>query len=261
MGQALSGFLISAFGFIGVMLFHSGLYIIASLLLMLVVNIAFSGDFTEEHSVGLQESKSILGEMKVGVQILKKNRPVLKIFLLATLINVTTIAGALLVVLVSSHYGANAIQFGFFNAAGAVTGILIGVVAEKLTNFTKPHLVFSSMLGIGALSFIGMASTSSFYIGTFFFITMTASSIIFSILQNSLMMILIEDRYRGRLLTLQAAISSMLIPVFSIVGGIVADLFHVSYLFIFAGLWIGLCALFPLVDADLKQIEAMPTET
>ncbi|MBE1555250.1 MFS transporter [Sporosarcina limicola] len=260
-GQAISGVLIGIIGFVGVMLFHSGVYLLASILLIFVINVSLVKDKiqTEEEST-VTPKTSMLAELKAGMLILKQNRPIFKLVFLATALNATTIAGALFVVLVSDHYGASAVQFGLINAVAAVSGIIIGLVANKLTNFAKPYLVMAITLGISGVAFLSMGLTSNFYFGTLFFMMMTASIIIFSIIDNTLMIVLVKDEFRGRVFMLKVAIASLLIPIFSLAGGLIADSIPVNYLFIFGGCWVLICSLFPLFDRDIRAIERLPRE-
>lgn len=259
-GKSISGFIIGAVGFVGVMLFHSGIYLLASILLIFVINIALPKEVQPENIVSAPKKESMWLEFKEGLTILKGNRPIFKIILLATALNATTIAGALLVVLVSIQYGANAVQFGLFNAAAAVSGIVIGLVATKVTNFAKPYFVMFIMLFISGIGFLCMGLTTNFYLGMFFYVIMTVSAIVYSILGNTLIIVLVEDKFRGRLMTLQSAIASLLIPVFSIAGGIIADVIEIKYLFIFAGLWMVVCSFFPLIDRDIRAVERLSSE-
>ena len=258
-GQAISGFVIGLVGFVGVMLFHSGIYLLASILLIFVINISLTKEGTEEETATPPKT-SMLTELRAGMVALKQNRPVFKLVLLSTALNATTIAGALFVVLVSDHYGANAVQFGLINAAAAVGGILIGLVANKVANFAKPYIVIGSMLGISSFAFSAMGLTSNFYLGTLFFVIMTVALIIEGIIYNTLMIVLVEDRFRGRIFTLQGAISSLLIPFFSLAGGLIADLVSVQTLFVSGGVWVLICALFPLIDRDIRAIKRLPNE-
>lgn len=259
-GQSISGFIIGAVGFIGVMLFHSGIYLLASILLIFVINISLPKEVEPNEIVSVSKKRSMWGELKEGFSILKGNRPIFKTILLATAINTTTIAGALLVVLVSTQYGATAVKFGLFNAAAAVGGIVIGLLATKVTNFAKPYFVMFTMLLISGIAFLSMGLTTNFYFGMIFYVIMTVSIIVYSILHNTLMIVLVEDKFRGRLMTLQGAIASLLIPAFSIAGGIIGDLIEIKYLFIYAGLWVVICAFFPLIDRDIRAIKRVPSE-
>lgn len=241
------------------MLFHSGIYLLASILLMLVINISLPPDVDPKEKVLVPKKDSMWRELKEGFLVLKSNRPIFKLILLATALNATTIVGALLVVLVATQYGANAVQFGLLNAAAAVGGIIIGVIATKVTNFAKPYLVMFIMLFESGIAFLSMGLTSNFNLGMLFSVMTTIPIIIYSILDNTLMIVLVEDKFRRRLMTLQSAIASLLIPVFAIAGGVIADLIDIKYLSIFAGLWVVLCAFYPLIDRDIRAIERLPS--
>ena len=115
------------------------------------------------------------------------------------------------------------------------------------------------MLFVSGIAFLSMGLTSNFYFGVLFYVMTTIPIIIYSILDNTLMIVLVEDKFRGRLMTLQSAIASLLIPVFAITGGVIADLIDIKYLFIFAGLWVVICSFFPLIDRDIRAISRFPS--
>ncbi|WP_158234713.1 MFS transporter [Lentibacillus sediminis] len=256
-GQSISGFLIGLIGFAGVMLTHSGIYLLASILLMFVISIKKTSEGVEE-TAAASKTSGWFRELKDGFLTLYRNRPIFKMVLFATALNVTTVAGSLLVVLVIDRYGANAIQFGFMNAAGALMGIIIGLIASKIIHVAKPNIMLGSMNLLGGLAFIGMGMVTNLYIGTFFFLLMTFSSIIINIVFGSLLIILVKDEFRGRVMTLTSALASLLIPVVAVTGGYVADLFQVHYLFLFAGIWMIALGFFPLIDKDVRSIKELP---
>lgn len=255
-GQSLSGILIGLIGFAGVMLTHSGVYLLASILLSFVISIKSQ---TESLKEGGEEKKpQAMEELKEGWKVLKQNRPIFKMFFLAMAVNMTTIATSLLVVLVTDQYQATAIQFGFMNAVGAIAGIIVGIFANKIIPFTNPNIITGSMLAAAGIGFIGAGLTDHFTIGVHFFVIIVASSILIHIIFNSLLMMKVEDEFRGRVFTLTFALAMLLMPILSILGGLIADVSHVSYLFVFAGLWAMAWGVFSFMDRDLRSIEKLP---
>ena len=237
------------------MLFHSGVYIIASILLIFVINISLPEE-DMEGDAETPKTKSMLLELKEGWSILKGNKPILKLTLLASLMNATTIAGSLVVVLVSDYYGGTAIEFGLFGAFAAVGGILIGLVANKVSSFAKPGTVMFLMLSIAGFAFLGMGITKALYMGILLYVIMSMLMTIYGILYSALLIVLVEDKFRGRVFTLNGAISSLLMPAFAIAGGIIAEQgFPVNHLFIGAGAWVVLLSIFILFDKDIRSIE------
>jgi len=255
-GQSIGGFIISLIGFVGVMVTHSAVYLLASIILIFVVNISF-----KKHEDYQQQSKpTLLDDLKEGFKILQSNKPVLKFILLASAINISTVAGSLMVVLVSDQYNASATHFGLMNAKAAGLGIVIGLFAGKLVHFTKPNVIFATMFVLAGVGFGGMGITTSFYIGLVFFLLMTGASTLINIIFGSLMIILIKDEFRGRVGTLTAVVASIFIAPITLAGGYIADIFQVSYLFLFAGVWTALLGVVPLIDSDLRSINHFPKE-
>ncbi|MDN4606186.1 MFS transporter [Sporosarcina highlanderae] len=253
-GQGISGVLITIMGFVGVMLLHSGVYIIASILLIFVINVSLARD-EEESEAASTKKPSMFSEFKEGWAVLRNNRPILKLSILASLMNATTIAGALMVVLVTDQYGGNAFQFGLFGAFAAIGGILIGLVADKVTSFAKPYIVlFISLAGAGA-AFMFMGVTSGLYVGIVLYVAMNTLMTVYGVLYSSLLIVLVEDKYRGRVYTLNGAIATFLMPGFAIAGGIIAEWgIPVNQLWVGAGIWVLLLSLFFLLDPDIREI-------
>ncbi len=255
-GQAISGVLITIMGFVGVMLFHSGVYVIASILLIFVINIAAPQE--EEAHSDVQEKKktSMFSEMKEGWVVLLRNRAIFKLTLLGSAMNATTIAGALAVVLITDHYGGNAFQFGLFGAFAAVSSILVGLVADKATSFARPAIVMFSTMLVSAIAFLSMGLTTALYLGILFFVIMNVLMTVYGILYSALLIVLVEDKFRGRVFTLNGAIASFLMPGFAIAGGIIAEWgIPVNQLFVGAGIWVLLLSFFLLVDPDIRGIQ------
>ena len=253
-GQSISGFLIGLIGFVGVMISHSGIYLLASILLMFVVNITSSNVNEDGENIKGHSKPNFFTELKVGYQNLIKNKAILKLVLVAMAVNVTTIAGSLLVVLVTDQYHATAIHFGVMNALSAGTGILIGLFASKLISLAKPNIIFSCILSLTGGSFIGMGLVSNAYLGTVFFMMLSAAGTLMNVLFGSLLITLIEDKFRGRVITLVSALASLLMPGIAVLGGLIADWSNIVYLFIFSGVWCLLWGVYPLFDKDLKMI-------
>ncbi|GEN83150.1 MFS transporter [Sporosarcina luteola] len=260
-GQAISGVLISIMGFVGVMLFHSGVYVVASILLIFVINIAAPKEEGEQIDTSEKKKTSMFSEMKEGWAVLLKNRAIFKLTLLGSAMNATTIAGALAVVLITDHYGGNAFQFGLFGAFAAVSSILIGLIADKATSFAKPAIVMFLTVSVSGIAFMSMGLTTAIYLGILFFVIMNVLMTVYGILYSALLIILVEDKFRGRVFTLNSAIASFLMPGFAIAGGFIAEWgIPVNYLFVGAGIWVLLLSFYILLDPDIRGIEKVSGE-
>ena len=254
-GQGVSGLLIAAVGFTGVMLMHSGVFIIASILLMFIRDITTVAK--QEHSNNETSTpKGFVSELKAGWAVLKQNKPILKLTILASLMNATTIAGALSVVLIADHYNGDAVDYGLFGAFAAAGGIAIGLVAEKVTSFAKPYIVMFVCLSIAGAAFMFMGISNILVLGIFLFVVMNIMMTVYGILYESMLIVLVKDEFRGRVFTLNGAIATLLMPVFAVMGGIVAERgVPVNVLFIGAGIWVVILSLYLLFDRDLRSIK------
>lgn len=255
LGQSVSGFLIAFIGFVGIVLLHSGVYLIASFLLIFVIDLTRKKQDAPNDSVETSSKKRFFIEMREGYYILKENRPVFKSILLASALNLVTVASALTVVLVSDRYGASAVQFGIFNACGALGGIITGLFIGKLMKKAAPMRLFALGLFLSGLALIGVGWTTNLIIGTIFMAFFSASLVLVNVVLNSMMMILIKDSHRGRVFTLVAAIGGIFVPFAALSGGFLVDVVGIAVLFVASGIWLIAWSVLPIVDRDLKQVK------
>ncbi|KMK74404.1 hypothetical protein AB990_21065 [Alkalihalobacillus pseudalcaliphilus] len=115
------------------------------------------------------------------------------------------------------------------------------------------------MVLLAGISTLLMGLATNIWFGTLFFMMPTASSVILNITFSSLLILEIEDQYRGRLFSLISLFSVFLMPPLAIIGGIIADLFAVQHLFYFTGIYMTVIALYPLIDKDIKNLAKLPS--
>ncbi len=251
-GKSISGVIIGLIGFIGVMLFHSAVYLVASILLFFVVSINGKGLAISKNP---SAKPSLVREFIEGLKVLKTNKPIFKLVLIASAVNMSTIAGSLVVVLVNDQYGVGPVHYGILHSVGAGAGILIGLFADQIVRRFRMNLTFFLCLAACGIGFIGMGLTSKFYVGLLFFLLMISGSIVVNILFSSLIILLVEDEYRGRVFTTTAAFASMLMPPLAILGGYLADVTDILFIYLFAGIWNILWGIVPLIDRDIRDIQ------
>lgn len=267
LGNAISGFVIALIGFVGVMLTHSVLYILASLLLSFLVNLSSQerkkDDQPEQpEATQTQEEKkksSYMKEIKEAFVIIKANRPLFKTIMLGMLLNIASIVGPLFVVLVSEQYNGSAVTFGWFNVFGVAAGIIAGFTTKNLVQKMKPFLLFGVAVTVAGFMFVILAVLTNKLIGMAIYFMLSYMLTIFNIAFSSLLITLVEDQYRGRVMNLTAALSALFIPAFTLLGGLLADVYSASILYIFAGGWIVLFGVIIFFDKDVRKIRFYET--
>ncbi|WAA09114.1 MFS transporter [Fervidibacillus albus] len=256
LGNTVSGYLFSIIGFIGVVLMHSGAYLVASLLLFLIVT-SFGQKALEKNEEKQTKKASFSTELKEGFLALKKSKPLLKTVILFSVVNMTTLAGSLIVVLIKDHYNGSSAQYGLVNALSLLAGTLMGLMIGKITKFVKTNVLFISALFLAGIAYFGAGITTNFYIGAFFLMFFAASNVVVGVMYNSMLILFVEEKVRARVTTMYGAIMGIFIPPFTILGGLLADQVGIAPLFIGSGIWLILWSFFPMIDKDMKGLKRL----
>ncbi|WP_197063096.1 MFS transporter [Pontibacillus marinus] len=260
LGKSMSGFLIAFIGFIGVMLSHAALYLLASILLKLLIDFTLSQtNESEENAESERENKkqSYISDIKDAFQLMRSFRPLFKLIVIGMVINVASVIGPLFVVIVREQYSSGPIVFGWFNAVGAIAGVVVGLFANRIINFVKPYMMFGLSMSGAGLSMILVGTLSNIYAGMGVYFIMSFFLTVFNIAFSSLLITLVEDEYRGRVNNLTTAFATIMIPVFSVLGGFVADQISASIVYIFAGVWVVVWGIMIYLDKDIREIESV----
>ncbi|RHW36035.1 MFS transporter [Neobacillus notoginsengisoli] len=263
-GNSLGGGILAVISFAGVMLIHSGLYFLAAVILLFLIKVKSSQEKSEilvtelkaetkKSDVKLKKPK-FFQEMLDGFKLLKSNRPLLKLVILSTVLNIAMLNASLLVVLVSDQYHGTSTIYGLFNMFGIISSIVIGLIIGKLTTKFKTPTLFAVGLAISGVATVLMGVTNIIAIGILLNMLVLASGAILRITFNSFMMICVEDKFRGRMMSLAIAISAIIVPAVSLLGGYLSDKFGVGIVYILSGSWIFIWTLFPLIDKDIREI-------
>ncbi|MFD1018573.1 MFS transporter [Thalassobacillus hwangdonensis] len=258
LGKSLSGFLIAAIGFIGVMLTHSVVYIVASLLLnLLIVTTLHNKDIVNESAAAMEKKQfsSYVADLKDAFKLMRSHRPLYKLIWIGMVLNVASVIGPLFVVIVQEQYGAGAVVFGWFHTIGACAGILVGLFAKNIVNSLKPYLVFGISITLAGVTILTVGTLTDLYSGMAVYFIMTFCLTVFNIAFSSLMITLVQDEYRGRVKNLMGAIAAFMIPAVSIIGGYVADQSSASFVYVIAGIWVSLWGSLIFFDKDIRTIK------
>ncbi|MET3939125.1 DHA3 family macrolide efflux protein-like MFS transporter [Paenibacillus sp. PvP094] len=258
-GNTISGFILALIGFVGIMLIHSGVYLLASLLLLLLFDLSKISNLknmSKSAEVEIESKQSgFFTELIEGYVYLKSNRPLFKLVFMSTILNVTSMITPLLIVLITTQYGGGSKEYGFFNAGAIVSSFIVGLLVSYVNKLISPGKIFSITLCLAGFCLILISFFSDIYVGgTLYFIfagLLTMQRIIF----NSFFMHAVEEKVRGRVLSLSLAISVVTVPLFSLLGGYISDIVSANYVYVFSGIWLSIWSVFPLLDQDIKSID------
>ncbi|MGG0650392.1 MFS transporter [Bacillus mycoides] len=260
-GNSLGGGLLAIVSFAGVMFIHSGLYFLAAIMLLFLIknesseNIIKNEQFKEKKEEKKKVNKNrFFNELLDGFKLLKDNRPLLKLIILSCVLNIAMLNSSLLVVLVSKHYQGSSATFGFFNMFGVLSSILVGLIIGKLTDKFRSSSLLTASLFINGTATVLMGVTHSTVLGIMLNMLVLSSGTILRITFNSFMIICVEDKFRGRIMSLAIAISAIIVPLISILGGYLSDHLGIGVVYILSGSWVIVWALFPLIDKDIRTV-------
>ncbi|KGX92272.1 hypothetical protein N781_17490 [Pontibacillus halophilus JSM 076056 = DSM 19796] len=258
LGKSISGFLISLVGFVGVMLSHSAIYLLACLLLQVLF---LSSTTKREDAIQMAATEEVkrkfafFNELKEALKIMRSHRTLFKLIMIGMVINLASVIGPLFIVVVREQYNGGAIVFGWFNAVGAIGGILVGLFAKRLLNWFKPVHTFTGSMIAGGVSISLVGMLTNVYMGMALYFSLSFCLTIFNVAFSSLLITLVEDEYRGRIQNLTMSIAAIFIPIIAIIGGYVADLTSAGLVYIVAGIWVVLGGCYVFFDRDVRTIE------
>lgn len=267
LGNSIGGILLTVLSFAGVMFIHSGLYFLASFMLLFLFKSKlnnskmstaeikkFDEKFNKDKGDKVVKDSQFFSELLDGFKLLKRNRPLLKLIILSCVLNISMLNSSLLVVLVSKHFQGSSTTFGLFSMFGVISSILIGLIIGKLTARFRVSLLFTAGLIISGLATVLMGLTQIVIIGIILNMLVLASTSILRITFNSFIILCVEDKFRGRVMSLAVALSAVIVPLVSLLGGYLSDKFGVEIVYILSGSWVFIWALFPLIDKDIRTI-------
>jgi len=255
-GTSISGFIIALLGFVGVMLSHSLIYLIASLLLLFLISIHGS-EVANTESAATDDAPtkhSWLKDLKEGYIYIRGKKEVFKLVIIAMVVNISSMVGPLFVVLVQEQYNGNEVTFGIFSAVGSIASIIVGFTVERFSKKMSVSQLFIYTFMISGAMLVFMTFTSIPWIGMLFYFLFVFTLTLLNINLNTFLITLVEDQYRGRVLGIIMAISGSLIPIFSLLGGLLADLYHVNIVYLISGIWTILVGVYTIFDKDMKTI-------
>jgi len=256
-GNAVAGFVLLALGYAGIILFHSSIYLIASLLLMLVVMNEKEEKDINKNNVG---KKYFFKDLKEGIKEFRSNKPLFKIIIIGSMINFLTIGSALIVVLMNEHFHVGAREYGIFHAAGTLASIVVGLLAGKILKPVRPGILFVGCLLLVGFGMICISLTTNFWIGTILFMVMAASEILMMVSIHTMLITLVEEQFRGRVYSLSMGLSSLFMPVGIVFNSYIADFFDIKYVYLIVGCWGIFWALIGLLDRDIRGLKSFVKE-
>jgi DHA3 family macrolide efflux protein-like MFS transporter len=192
-----------------------------------------------EKTVATQEAKSTLwADMRAGLRYVIGWPGLLGVCLLATLLNFSIMpAMSLMPLLVTDHFGGEALQLGWLNSAWGVGMVLGGLLLGAWGGFKRrivTVLVGIVGLGVGVLA-VGLTPATVFplALGAFFFgalMNALCNGSAFALLQQ-----VVAPEMQGRVFALVMTVCNMATPLSLAIAGPLADAVGVRALYVAGG--------------------------
>lgn len=204
------------------------------------------------------EQPSVIGEMKLGFNILKQNKGLLYMLLVGTLYMVVYMPINSLYPLMSfDYFGGGAYHASITEVSYAIGMLLGGMILAKIAGkYSNVKLMSGSIVLMGlSLVVSGLISPNLFFIFVICCLGMGLSVPFYSGIQTGLFQTKIEEQYLGRVFALSSSLMTIAMPIGLIFAGLFADIIGVNVWFSISGIIIVIIGLiFGLIPA-IKQLD------
>lgn len=257
-GLASAGAIIGICGISGAILIDGVTFFIAAVLIMLVKiveNKAKSSDSSIE---------SYLNDLKEGFNFVRKSSFILKILILAALVNFfISPVNVLQAVFVKDILKSGPDALSFIGAGCAVGSILGGIIIGQFGSRFKPGILISGSIGLFGICYCLLSIPGSINIFNispvilaafdFFLIGFTIQAAQAPL--SAYMMTYTPKEILGRVASLLGMLCMCMIPLGSAVTGVVSEFVPVPILFLTTGLIITSICIVMLFDKDFRNAE------
>ena len=197
-------------------------------------------------------------EMRAGFRYVRAWPGLMLLMLLAMLVNLMlTPSSALMPLLVTDHFGGDALQLSFLESAFGIGIVAGGIGLSVWGGFNRRILTtIGGLIGLGAgFLLIGLAAANAFWVavaGAFFaggMIAMVNGPV------RAIMQSVIAPEMQGRVLSLLISLASAMSPIGLMIAGPAADLLGIQFWFVFAGVITSLVGVVGFFMPPLIHIE------
>jgi MFS transporter, DHA3 family, macrolide efflux protein len=208
---------------------------------------------------------SLLGDMKAGLLYVWQWPGLVGVLGMATLINfLLNPAFSLMPLLVTGHFGGDALRLGWMNSAGGVGMLMGGLLLGAWGGFRRRMATsLSGLLGMSlGILVLGLAPANGFWLA---FGAMIWTSIMMSLANGpmfALLQAVVAPEMQGRVFTLTGSLSGGMAPLGLLIAGPMADRFGVQVWYLiggFACLMMGMIGfLVPTIFHIEDQVKSTP---
>jgi len=215
-GPALGGIVFGAMGFGMVVILEAASFLISGVMIALInaPGSVTRATHDDEHEGGEARSRSVFGDWKDGIGMVRRNRIVAALFILLGFNAVAEgILAVMIVIYVQVVLGGGALEFGWFITAQAIGGLLGGLFVGQLSKRVQPRqLVGPGFLLLGVIDLL-IFNIPNIPVGL---VLMAVVGLPIVALQAGVMTLFqtnVPDRYRGRVLGAYGTTYSILLLI------------------------------------------------
>jgi MFS transporter, DHA3 family, macrolide efflux protein len=246
-GQGIAGFLLAWIGTSWSLLTILVVFIFGVLL------IQFSEISTKPVN-NYSESGSKLRELKEGWNYLI-NIPYLKWLLItACLANVSNSSLTIAAPAIAKELGNGPQTFSLLTMSLVFGGLICGIVGGRIIKKIKIGLAFGYLNLLTGLFTIIIAFSNSLILTCTAVFLLSFVITMDDIIYESIVMLLTDSRYRGRIKGLQVSIAMLLMPVAMLFGGYIGDLVGVRNLIIISSAFVFLAAIICFANKHVRSV-------
>lgn len=249
LGNATSGFILAFFGLIGSILIDSIAFLLAAICIVLLKLLKPDSEMKSSSKAHPNMIKSLIE----GLTYIKGHALIKRLTIMAFFLNVASFIYPLYIVLISVSYDAGAKGYGMFQAMGTAGSILGGLCVP----FFKKRWNIAKAIGysflVTCIGTIWLGLNHLFFIAIIIFFIINVFETMQKVFMNVFFMTAVPDELRGRVLGTMFSISSAAIPLFVLLGGYLADSIDVKWMFVIAGIWLGLFSIYMFTSKGIKD--------
>ena len=205
------------------------------------------------------KSRSFWSDMREGLNYVRGWTGLMLLIMMAMIVNLMLVpSSALLPLLVTDHFGGDALQLSFLNSGFGI-GIVAGGVTLGVWGGFKRRIIttMSGLIGLGAgFLLVGFASVNMFWMAIVG--TLIAGGMIAFVNGpvRAIMQTVIAPEMQGRVLSLVVSLASAMSPIGLMIAGPAADLLGIRFWFVFAGVVTSFVGIAGFFIPSLINIEA-----
>lgn len=248
LGNAISGFIIAIVGIVGSIIIDSIAFLIASCCVFLLSYIKPNQETTKK-----KDKTNFLESMKIGMQFIKNHPLIKRLIIMAFFLNAASFIYPLYIVLLKKTYNVGATGYGTFQALGVagsiIGGLCIPIIKKRFNILSALGTSFTAI----CICTITIGQITNFTIALFLYFIMNFFTSIQSVFMNVFFMTAVPDNLRGKVMGTMISLCSLAIPIFVLLGGYMADIIEIKWMFLIAGLWSGIFSIYVFSSKPLKK--------